>query len=150
MTPSRGSLCWSLTDMGRILFLDDMEHRHKEFLRLSNMIPPHDHEIVQVWSAKQAIDKLKSETFDQVFLDHDLSEDDIMVKVGEKTKVQTGMDVVDFILKMEKPPMDVIVHSCNGPAAWQMSLRLSEHPAKIRVRKLAFPELLRALSASAV
>jgi len=133
--------------MGRILFLDDMEHRHTEFVKATL---GHGHVIVQVWSAKEAIQKLEDERFDQVFLDHDLSEDDIMVKVGAPSKVRTGMDVVDHIMKMETPPPDVIVHSCNGPAAWQMALRLSEHPAKIRVRKLAFPELLRAIHASAV
>lgn len=136
--------------MGRILFLDDMVHRHDEFKRLAHMIPPHDHEIVQVWSAKQAIDRLTNEKFDQVFLDHDLSEEDIMVKVGGPSRVATGMDVVDFIVKMEEPPMDVIVHSCNGPAAWEMCYRLAEHPAKIRVRRLAFPDLLVSLRSAAV
>ncbi len=133
--------------MGRILFLDDMEQRHSEFVKATL---GREHVIVQVWSAKEAIQKLEEETFDQVFLDHDLSEDDIMVKVGSPSKVRTGMDVVDHIMKMESPPLDVIVHSCNGPAAWQMAYRLAEHPAKIRVRRLAFPELLRAIYASAV
>lgn len=136
--------------MGRILFLDDMVHRHDTFKKYSCMIAPHDHEVVQAWTARQAIDRLKGEKFDQVFLDHDLCEDDIMVKVGDKTKVATGMDVVDFIMKMEEPPMDVIVHSCNGPAAWEMCYRLAEHPAKIRVRRLAFPDLVAALQRAAV
>jgi hypothetical protein len=136
--------------MGRILFLDDMEHRHTEFKRLAHMIPPHDHEVVQVWTAEQAIKRLKSERFDQVFLDHDLSHEDIMVEVGAKSKMPTGMTVVDHIMTMQSPPLDVIVHSCNGPAAWQMAYRLAEHPSKIRVRRLAFPDLLVSLRNAAL
>jgi hypothetical protein len=133
--------------MGRVLFLDDMIDRHREFVKATL---GRGHDIVQAWTAAEAIKKLDSEKFDQVFLDHDLSEDDIMIKVGAKSKVRTGMDVVDHIMKMEVPPPEVIVHSCNGPAALQMAYRLSEHPAKIVVKRLAFPELLRAIYHSAV
>ncbi len=133
---------------GKILFLDDMGWRHSEFTRYTDRVK--DVRVWQAHNASGAIALLGSESFDQVFLDHDLSEDDIMVKVGEKTKVPSGMDVVDHILTMEKPPMDVIVHSCNGPASIEMVLRLESHPAKIRVRRLPFPELLRALSFSVV
>ena len=132
--------------MGKILFLDDMGWRHSEFTRRTDKMP--DAKVWQAHTAKGAIALLESETFDQVFLDHDLSDDDIMVKPGGKTKVPTGMDVVDFIMKMESPPMDIVVHSCNGPAALTMAYRLAEHPAKIRVRRLAFPELLRAIDMS--
>jgi CheY-like chemotaxis protein len=133
--------------MGKILFLDDMDERHSNFIKATL---GRGHEVVQVYRASEAIKKLGSEEFDQVFLDHDLSIDDIMVKVGKESKVPTGMTVVDHIMKMEKPPMDVIVHSCNGPAAWEMCYRLAEHPAKIRVQRLPFPELLRAIYASSV
>lgn len=128
--------------MGKILFLDDMEERHKEFQRVCRGA---GRDIVPVWTASAAIDQLCTEKFDQVFLDHDLSHDDIMVKVGEKSVVPTGMTVVDYILTMEDPPPDVIIHSCNGPAATEMEARLNQHPAKIRVRRHAFPFLMKQL-----
>ncbi len=127
---------------GKVLFLDDMEHRHKEFIRAT---VGYGLEIVRVYRAADAIKALENDEFCQVFLDHDLSTDDIMVKVGEESKVPTGMTVVDYIVNMERPPMDVIVHSCNGPAAWEMVYRLADHPAKIRVRRLPFPDLIRSL-----
>lgn len=132
--------------MGNVLFLDDMGWRHSEFTRRSDRMP--DIKVWQAHSANGAIELLKSQAFDQVFLDHDLSEDDILIKVGEQSKVPTGMDVVDFILTMENPPREVIVHSCNGPASWEMVIRLERHPAKIRVKRLPFPELLRAIDVS--
>lgn len=132
--------------MGKILFLDDMGWRHSEFTRRSDRWPK-----VRVWqahTAKGAIELLKSEQFDQAFLDHDLSEDDIMVTVGGPSKVPTGMDVVDHIMTMESPPMDIIVHSCNGPARDAMVAKLESHPAKPKVRGIPFPSLLVFLDAA--
>lgn len=134
--------------MAHVLFLDDMGWRHSEFIRRSDRQP--DVRVWQAHTAAEAITLLKSEVFDQVFLDHDLSEDDVLIKPGERPKVPTGMDVVDFILTMSEPPMDVIVHSCNGPAALEMVLRLESHQAKIRVRRIAFPYLLNAIDAAAL
>lgn len=122
-----------------VLFLDDMEWRHREFDRLA---APRGVNVVHVWSAKQAIAELGRHTFDQVFLDHDLSEQDIMAVVGEPTSVPTGMTVVDHILTMATPPVDVVVHSCNGPAALEMTARLSSHQAGIRVRACPFPTMM--------
>ncbi len=133
--------------MAKILFLDDMGWRHSEFTRRTDRDP--GMKVWQAHTAKGAIELLKSEKFDQVFLDHDLSEDDIMIKVGEQGKAPTGMDVVDFILTMEDPPPDVIVHSCNGPAAWEMVIRLERHPTKIKVRKIPFPQLIHAIDVAA-
>jgi hypothetical protein len=134
--------------MGKILFLDDMGWRHSEFTRRSDRDPT-----LRVWqahSAKGAIALLESTSFDQVFLDHDLSEDDIMIKVGEKGTVPTGMDVVDHILTMENPPRDIIIHSCNRPAAEEMMRRLeSISPNKVfSIRRIPFPELLHAIDSA--
>lgn len=131
---------------GKILFLDDMGWRHSEFTRRTDMDPG-----VRVWQAHHAmgaIALLNSEIFDQVFLDHDLSEDDIMIVPGQKSQVPTGMTVVDHIMGMDNPPKDVIVHSCNEPAAMAMVVKLESHPAKIRVRRIAFPHLLQLLDNS--
>ncbi len=128
----------------KVLFLDDMGWRHSEFTRLTDRQPN-----VRVWqahTAKGAIALLQSEKFDQVFLDHDLSEDDIMCEVGGPSTVPTGMVVVDHIMTMSDPPRDIIVHSCNGPARMAMVVKLESHPVGIRVRGLPFPELLRLMS----
>ena len=124
-----------------VLFLDDMEYRHKEFRRITENLG--NVRIMHVYTADEAIEELKLSTFDQVFLDHDLSEEDIMVAVGAKSKVRTGMDVVDHILTMERPPQEVIVHSCNGPAAAIMQVRLDTHKGIRSVKRVPFPELLR-------
>ena len=126
----------------KILFLDDMKSRHDEFRRVSSHSGL---EIINVWSAKEAIDALKANRFDQVFLDHDLSENDIMMEVDSTSNVPTGMDVVHFILEMENPPPEVVVHSCNAPAALRMAHLLGEHKAGIKVKRLAFPWLLHAI-----
>jgi predicted O-methyltransferase YrrM len=126
--------------MGMILFLDDMETRHTEFDRYAR---GQGHVIIHVHTADEAIRSLSGGQFDQVFLDHDLSHEDIMVKVGEQSVVPTGMTVVDHILTMENPPLDVIVHSCNGPAREEMVRRLETLYPAIRVRGIPFPELVR-------
>lgn len=130
--------------MGNILFLDDMEERHREFGRISI-----GHWVAHVFSAEDAIDILGKVKFDQVFLDHDLSREDIMIKVGEDGKVPTGMTVVDHIITMEDPPPDVIIHSCNGPARTEMHRRLEEK-TQIRVRSIPFPELIHRIGSSVV
>ncbi len=124
----------------KILFLDDMGWRHSEFTRITDEI-----DRVRVWQAQTAagaIALLNSQKFDQVFLDHDLTEDDVMCALGQQTRAPTGMDVVDHILTMQSPPAEVIVHSCNGPAAEEMVKRLETHPAKIVVRRVPFPTLV--------
>ena len=128
----------------RVLFLDDMGWRHSEFTRQTDRRP--DVRVWQAHTAKGAIELLNSQEFDQVFLDHDLTEDDVMCVVGGPTVAPTGMTVVDHIMTMPAPPREVVVHSCNGPAAAAMHVRLEEHPAGIRVRRVPFPELIRLLS----
>jgi DNA-binding NtrC family response regulator len=118
-----------------ILFLDDMEWRHGEFERVADQLA--GVLVTRVYSAAAAISALNGGSFDQIFLDHDLSTD------------ATGMDVVDHIMDMPRPPLDVIVHSCNAPAAARMASTLETHPAGIRVRRLPFPELLKRLHAVA-
>lgn len=123
----------------RILFLDDMNERHEAFQKTVGV--PVDHVFTAAWAIKM----LKEEKYDQVFLDHDLSIDDILVAPGEPTKEPTGMDVVDHILTMEEPPAEVVVHSANPAAADRMGQKLREHPAGIRVLVQAFPTLIASL-----
>lgn len=126
----------------RVLFLDDTEWRHAEFLRL---VSDSGVELHRAWTAEQAIRLLRERRFDRVFLDHDLDESDVMCQVGQRTTAPTGMAVVDHILTMEAPPAHVVVHSCNAPAAAVMHVRLEQHPAGIRVSRCPFPFLLQSL-----
>lgn len=131
-----------------VLFLDDMETRHKEFerrIRQRYDAKTYDILVHQVWTAEQAIERLESCTFVQVFLDHDLCESDIMVELGQATEVTTGMAVVDYICQMDSPPNEVVIHSCNGPAAIEMERRLREaHGDKpwMVIRRVPFPYLI--------
>lgn len=126
-----------------VLFLDDMEWRHKEFRRVTENL---NVRVVHVHTADEAIAELKLRSFDQVFLDHDLSEEDIMVEAGARSHAKTGMDVVDHLLMMESPPKEVIVHSCNAPAAAIMHVRLDDHPRIRSVKRVSFPLLIQQLS----
>lgn len=125
----------------RVLFLDDMEWRHSEFRRISENLG--NVRVEHAYTASQAMELLSSGKFDQVFLDHDLSEEDVMVAPGGATIAPTGMDVVEHILRMEVPPTHVVVHSCNGPAAAAMHVRLETHPLIQRVTRVPFPSLVR-------
>lgn len=129
----------------RVLFLDDMGWRHAEFARALFKRGVEHVEVYRAWTADEAIKLLGEKEFDQVFLDHDLCENDIMIGVGESGSVPTGMVVVDHILTMDKPPLDIFVHSCNGPAREEMHRRLEESGRVTRVRSLPFPNLLRLL-----
>lgn len=128
-----------------VLFLDDMAWRHTEFARCLDR-RGENVAIWRAWTADDAIQLLATRTFDQVFLDHDLSEDDIMVDVGGVSTVPTGMAVVDVICKMHSPPQDIVVHSLNGPARDEMVRRLEECGKIARVRNLDFISLLRLLA----
>jgi len=130
-------------DKIKILFLDDMEERHKSFeetIELYDDSPRY--EIDHVYTAYDAVEKIRATRYDQVFLDHDLSEDDIMIEPNAVSKEPTGMDVVDHIMTMEHPPSWIVIHSCNEPAAQLMQRKLNEHPAGIRVTRQAFPWLI--------
>lgn len=127
-----------------VLFLDDMAWRHSEFKRVTENL--NGAMVTHAHTAAEAIERLSLVAFDQVFLDHDLSEEDVMVPVGEASRVPTGMSVVDHILTMDSPPQDVVIHSCNEPAARAMQQRLLLHHTGIkRVLRVPFPELLRRL-----
>jgi len=126
-----------------VLFLDDMEWRHSEFSRCVDDLP--GFRIWRVHTAEAAVELLMSRGFVQVFLDHDLSDDDVMCVPGSATRVPTGMDVVDHILGMEHPPSQVVIHSCNGPAALEMERRLETHSARIAIRRIPFPFLMQSL-----
>lgn len=125
--------------MKNVLFLDDASWRHDEFQRISDHLE--DVYVTMTCTAQGAIEALKSEEFDQVFLDHDLALVDSMVPPDGSSTEPTGMDVVRHILDMQRPPKEVIVHSMNGPAAEMMVSRLESHPAGIWVQRIPFHAL---------
>jgi len=106
------------------MFLDDDYNRHIAF---DNMIG-RSVDIVHVWSCDEAVATLSSRQFDMVFLDHDLSEEDVMSVPGQKTKCKTGMDVVEYIESMERQtrPTRAVVHSMNPVASRLMVNRLCD------------------------
>ena len=123
-----------------VLFLDDMIWRHSGFSRIIDKMV--DVKLHKAYNAADAITYLENEKFDQAFLDHDLSEEDVMMAVGGKSTVPTGMAVVDFIVKMSNPPLNIIIHSCNIPASLEMEARLKSHPSGITVTRTPFPYLI--------
>ncbi len=124
-----------------VLFLDDMASRHKSFRQATIGKGSVHH----VETAADAIYAISNIVFDQAFLDHDLSEEDVMVQPGQPSKVPTGMAVVDHIVSLPQSqrPRQVIVHSMNTVAAEEMGRRLTY--AGIPVRVINFGELLRSI-----
>lgn len=120
-----------------ILFLDDEDGRHEEFARLARG----DVRIERARTAAEAIDLLGRVSFTQVFLDHDLAD-------GEPGAIEdarwgpTGMTVVDFIVSMEQPPQDVVVHSMNAAASLEMARRLNGCGRIRTVRVMPFHQLI--------
>jgi CheY-like chemotaxis protein len=134
--------------MASVLFLDDDHERHDRFRqRVQALGYLERYRMIYVHSATEAIAALRAHEGEiaQAFLDHDLSEEDMMVLVGEPTKVPTGMTVVDHIVTMQRPPAAVVVHSLNYTAAIEMCARLSAH-GSIAVTRVPFSLLLSQLT----
>ena len=90
----------------KILILDDDMNRHQLFDKNYAI-----HELVHVQTAQEAIDQLKVNTFDVVFLDHDLGGLQMVESGG---KEPTGYDVAKWIaMNPERKPKQVFVHSLN-------------------------------------
>jgi len=118
--------------MKQILFLDDDHERHHTFRARTKALGYHDRfQIVQVFTSADAIQHLRDRagTIEQVFLDHDLSCDDV------------GMKVVDHICTMQTPPPIVTVHSVNDVRSVEMCTRLAELRT-ILVQRVPFPQLI--------
>ncbi|HEY0193044.1 MAG TPA: cyclic-phosphate processing receiver domain-containing protein [Kofleriaceae bacterium] len=131
-----------------VLFLDDDHQRHGLFrAQIEQRGYARRFQMLYAFSAEQAIQALRDHEGDilQAFLDHDLSEDDIMVAVGAPSKVPTGMTVVDHILTMKRPPTAVVVHSYNQVAAIEMCARLASL-GTIDVKRIPFASMLQQLS----
>ena len=116
----------------RILFLDDMQIRHDAAVRWFK-----GHELVQCYTAQEAIKALAGPRFDLVMLDHDLAEEHYLTlseglseepthgNQQDSYAPGTGMDVALHICNMQMEnlpnvPGIVVVHSWNPSRARQM------------------------------
>jgi CheY-like chemotaxis protein len=102
----------------RILFLDDDKGRHSYFRSLANSIGiiPECVETVEECCAK-----IKTSYFDIISLDHDLS-GEIYI---DQSRKDCGMEVVRFLESNEIQQGEVICHSYNTKARYEMYKRLS-------------------------
>jgi len=95
----------------KILILDDDQNRHKIFAQ--KLI---GHEVVHTYTAMATIAHLKNDTFDYVFLDHDLG-GKVFVESGEKT----GFQVAEWLShNVKHQPTNIIIHSFNPVGAQNM------------------------------
>ncbi len=134
--------------MACVLFLDDDHDRHRRFRTCVEALGYVDrYRLIYVFTAGDAIQALRDHEGEiaHAFLDHDLSDDDLCVAVGEATRVPTGMAVVDHIVTMRRPPDAVTVHSLNYNAAIEMCARLAALPA-VAVKQIPFSQLLSVLA----
>jgi len=96
----------------KILILDDDDNRHEQFAKKYA-----SENLVHVHTSTDAIDELKINKFDYVFLDHDLG-GTIMSSSGPGT----GYEVAEWIANNENgiPLKAVILHSLNPPGRKNM------------------------------
>lgn len=102
----------------KILVLDDMDTRHEIFKK----IVTESDELTLVKTAAETIEQLKNQTWDMVFLDHDLG-GQTFVESGE----ETGYQVAEWLSQNPdyKPKM-IFIHSMNPVGTQQMKLVLPE------------------------
>ena len=98
--------------MNNILILDDDKIRHTQFAKKYA-----SENLIHVYTSTEAIEALKTQKFDYVFLDHDLGGEQ-MVSSGDGT----GYEVAEWIANNEdsRPSKTVILHSLNPPGRANM------------------------------
>lgn len=95
----------------KILFLDDMEIRHKTFAKKFK-----GNDITFVKTAKEAIDVLSKDLeWDLICLDHDLGNRIFISSNDENSGYQVAKFLEDKNLKCE-----IVIHSCNPIGAKNM------------------------------
>jgi len=101
----------------RILVLEDNFERIQQFQR--KLI---GHVVEFTTTAELAIEMLKSQTWDVLFLDHDLGGPAYVDSFGD---VETGYTVAKWIFNnMDRKPKHVFIHSLNGPGALNIQNRI--------------------------
>jgi len=103
----------------KILVLDDDKSRLKQFQQ--KLI---GHDVSCVETVSEAIQKLKNDLFDYVFLDHDLGGKAYVASGGEEF---TGWDVALWLSKnTDRQPKNIIIHSFNPAGAANMKSLLPQ------------------------
>lgn len=102
----------------RVLFLDDDEERIEQFqdrvLR--------DWQVDVARTAQQTIHLLSTNTYDWVFLDHDLGG----TAWNDTRDPNSGSEVVRWMVKNKPSIKVVVIHSWNTPAATRMQTLLRQ------------------------
>jgi CheY-like chemotaxis protein len=95
----------------RLLFLDDDLKRHHKFKAMTS-----EHKVDFCLTADEAIDLLRQNKYDAVFLDHDLQG-----TYQPSTDHNTGYTVVKYIVENNdiRIPL-IVIHSWNGSGAANM------------------------------
>lgn len=102
----------------RLLFLDDDPTRHLRFLTaMQGGSIGKISEVTFCSTAKEAIETLRSQWFDVVFLDNDLSAEHYSQQDSDSKIPNSGEEVAEFISTMDKPPRHVVIHTNNQKAA---------------------------------
>lgn len=116
----------------KILIVDDMEERHVSFrLQLSG------HELWHVYDGLEAADVMLRETFDVMYLDHDLADEHYDDQKCERESIpdrpMDGRDVARLVISLpeERRPKCVVVHSWNVAGARAMMAILMRNIEKI-------------------
>jgi CheY-like chemotaxis protein len=99
-----------------ILVLEDNIERQKAFTKKFN-----ENTLVFVETANDAIEKLKSQKWDCLFLDHDLGEE------TEDSNPGNGYEVAQWLANhAEHKPNEIIIHSANPVGSTRMKSELPE------------------------
>lgn len=100
----------------RILILDDMTERHKFF---KNKLGNQNNMLIHSYSYSEALIELRATPylFDVLYLDHDLSLEDIMCD-PENSRDKNGTDFARLIVKTIDPkkltkPLKIYLHTMN-------------------------------------
>lgn len=102
-----------------MLFLDDLHDRFSQFSE--NW---HGHDLTHVTNAADCIQRLQSEAFDLVMLDHDLSDEHYIKQCTDET---TGSYVAQYIAARPRrfQRTQFVVHSLNHAGRNRMVIALS-------------------------
>jgi len=106
-----------------ILFLDDSEERQKLVLAYFEAVySTEEFALLFAKDAQTAIEYLQAveEPWNLVMLDHDLGKEIFM----DSDRMDTGMEVVRWIVRNRPLIEKIIIHSWNSPAAEEMIARL--------------------------
>jgi hypothetical protein len=118
--------------MSWILFLDDDKLRHTAF---RDNYPRREGDVIHhVFTYREAVEHLHAFDYDVMFLDHDLSLEDVMCNPDGPTNAKTGYDFVKYFGLSEQVYQKilardtfVVVHSYNPVGAKRMVDQLNDY-----------------------